>query len=292
MKRNQIDDLLYTLYEDEFDTKKYLYHYTSFSTAIKIIIGDSLRFSMINRLNDTLEAKPKAIFSQNNEEYGKQLYEILNGLNSVNLQLLCFSKDGDKHQTSDDAELPDAIKYSDYIGRGFALPRMWAQYAQNNSGLCLVFNKKKIETIIKDCLGTCLIRQGDVDYVSRFGSHIIDDKEIKKLINGSANSSDIIRLVTVTDFIKNNMEFIKYNYFSKFADWSGENEYRFLAWGDKNHYVKGICDALEAVVVGEDMDKPELEVVKFITNNKCPMLKITFTCNGALLKTIQNTMLN
>ena len=32
----------------------------------------------------------------------------------------------------------EKIKYNDYTGRGFSLPRMWAQYANNNDGVCFV----------------------------------------------------------------------------------------------------------------------------------------------------------
>lgn len=284
------NDLYYTLYEEEFNTQKYLYHYTSFLTAIKIIQGDSLRFSMLNHMNDTLESKPKAIVSQDYKEYGSKVHEIINCLKNLNLQLLCFSRDGEKHRNNNDDNIPDIIKYSDYIGRGFALPRMWAQYAQNNSGLCLIFNKKKLENIIKDILGTRLISHGKVKYVSRFGTYMLDNNEINRLINGYSDPSDMAKLGILIDFMKNNINFIKYNYFSKLTDWSGENEYRFLAWGDEKIYIRGICDALEAVVVGEDMGEPEIDVVKFITQNKCSMMKITFTSNGALVNRISNEL--
>lgn len=290
----QNEDLFYTLYEREFNTKKYLYHYTSFLTAIKIIQGDSLRFSMINGMNDTLEAKPKVIISQENAEYRKLVCNILNDLKKLNIQLLCFSKDGGKNKSSDDENVPELIKYSDYIGRGFALPRMWAQYAQNNSGVCLIFNKSKLEGIIKESLGTHLLLEGSVKYVSRFETYVIDNidnSEYIKLINCYNDLPKEEKLRVLMNFVKNNVDLIKYNFFSKFFDWSGENEYRFLAWSDENIYIRGIRDALEAVVVGEDMGVPEIEVVKFITNYKYPVMKINFTCDGALLKNIPSEII-
>ena len=48
-----------TLFETEFDNRAYLYHYTSFESACRILYGDSLKFSSLSRTNDTIEAKPK-----------------------------------------------------------------------------------------------------------------------------------------------------------------------------------------------------------------------------------------
>ena len=59
-------DIWKPLYVDEFDCDKYLYHYTSFETAIKIIYSNQLLFSLIGRTNDTSESKMKIVFGENN----------------------------------------------------------------------------------------------------------------------------------------------------------------------------------------------------------------------------------
>ena len=73
-------DIWKPLYVDEFDCDKYLYHYTSFETAIKIIYSNQLLFSLIGRTNDTSESKMKIVFGENNivdkDIYRKQVNTI------------------------------------------------------------------------------------------------------------------------------------------------------------------------------------------------------------------------
>ena len=92
-------DVWKTLYGDNFDTEKYLYHYTSIDNAINIIHSDSLLFSQISKTNDTSEAKMKLIFStdriDNEKEYREKtelITKYFSDSNSV-VQLLCFSMD-------------------------------------------------------------------------------------------------------------------------------------------------------------------------------------------------------
>lgn len=139
-----------TLYQKNFNRTNYLYHFTSVEKATLILDGDSLKFSKITNMNDTLEAKPKMnLFGIDST---KNLHDIFNCINEINkkyIQLLCFTTDTDIELQTES----DKIRYNDYTGRGFTLPRMWAQYANNNDGVCFIFDKKKILDLIYSELG-------------------------------------------------------------------------------------------------------------------------------------------
>ena len=122
----------HTIFNPDFCEDKYLYHFTDIEKTIKILYGNALRFSKISTTNDTLESKPKI---QSAHKDSKDIFEAINHLASINknyLQLLCFTKD--LNGTEDSPKGSQVL--TDYSGRGFSLPRMWAQYARNNTGIC------------------------------------------------------------------------------------------------------------------------------------------------------------
>ena len=155
-------DVWKPLYDDKFETKKYLYHYTTVDTAIKILLTNSLLFSRINETNDSMESKAKIDFEQmydeddikSVEDFIKMKKEISKYFEQCReiVQLLCFSVDTritEKDRKQFMKSVYNKDKYYDISGRGFAFPRMWAQYANNNSGVCLIFVKVKLLNQIK-----------------------------------------------------------------------------------------------------------------------------------------------
>lgn len=274
-------DVWKTLYGDNFDTEKYLYHYTSIDNAINIIHSDSLLFSQINKTNDTSEAKMKLIFSTDgidNEKDYKEKTELItkyfSDSNSV-VQLLCFSMDiklkaSDKKKAIE--RMNDKEIYYDFSGRGFALPRMWAQYASNNTGVCLVINKAKLLSIIKRKVA--MVKYDPVTYNKFFDSYTISydrmislSEKISLVSNGS---------LTLLSMVQNDKEFVKYNYFEKLDDWKNEHEFRILAFidrrEDKNYRLKidGLSSCLEGIVIGESTSKAHQKVIELLLNEKKP----------------------
>lgn len=85
------------------------------------------------------------------------------------------------------------------------------------------------------------------------------------------------------DFLRSNLDFVKYNYFCKLDDWSGENEYRFFSYGESDYFIKDITDALIGIVVGENIEPANENIIKILCNNVCEVKKITFTYKGCQL---------
>lgn len=270
-----------TIYDPNFSRDKYLYHFTDVEKFVKIIYGKSLKFSKISTTNDTLESKPK-IFEYNQNTNG--LYEIVKHFRDINqdyLQLLCFTRDMKKS-----TNVPGGKSlFIDYSGRGFALPRMWAQYSNNNTGVCLVFDKSELIRLVENALGLSLIHHGTIKYISKFQYYKVNFDELSRLMKriGEYQKSKMQQSFADLDFLRSNLDFVKYNYFCKLDDWSGENEYRFLSYGESDYFIKDIVDALIGIVVGENIEPANENIVKIMCNNICEVKKITFTYKGCQL---------
>ena len=277
------------LYIDDFDFDKYLYHYTSVEKAIKILYSDSLLFSLISGTNDTSEAKMKITFDQKSmmepqeyEEVVKKISEYFKQ-NTQIVQLLCFSVDA-KIKETDKKRYLSAInekdKYYDVSGRGFALPRMWAQYASNNEGVCFVFDKDKLLNKINHKVA--FTKYGLVRYKKIFDTYFISESKMELLndrISMVANGS-----LTLLDMLQKDKDFLTYNFFSKLDDWSNEHEYRILSLIDKGKQermpIMGVKSFLEGIVIGEKMDKAYEKVIRmFAECGKHEVKKIHFDSN-------------
>lgn len=276
-----------TRYESDFNQNTYLYHYTSISSAAKILHTDSLKFSKLSRMNDTMEAKP--IITSYNPNHSQTMTEIVQYFQNTNrtkLQLLCLSRDYSRSRTKVD----DYTKYADYSGRGFALPRMWAQYAANNCGVCLIFNKSLLIQLIKDTLGSALIHVDNVKYIPKFKTCDVDEDTFRSLDNYFiSNKNDLFRDINAVGFFKKHIDFVKYNYFTKLDDWEGEREFRFLAYGDEEYFIRNVRDALEGIVVGECVDGADLSTIQHMCPINCDIIKINFTLLGCLLSDIERS---
>lgn len=126
------------------DRTKYLYHYTSVEKAFKILYYKTLQFANITTTNDIFEQKPKLSF----DETDLNTFDMVRTIQKYFLKeqnrvrILCFSQDYEKDINMDN--LSRDQRRANVIGRGFALPRMWAQYSSNNEGVCLIINKDKL----------------------------------------------------------------------------------------------------------------------------------------------------
>lgn len=275
-----------TLYDPDYVDNKYFYHFTSVDSAIKILDNGTLKFSKLNRTNDTLESKPKINFSGLSEKDDIiALRKHITELNNNMLQLLCFTMDYPKKNDL----VNDTIKYGDYSGRGFSLPRMWAQYAKNNLGICLVFKKAILSKLIQESLGSSLIYSNEITYFNQFNEFDIDMKTSERLLDRIRQHNSLLeKSLSSLDFLKSNIELVKYCYFSKLDDWKGENEYRFLALGDDDYFIKKIDKALSGVIIGEKMPAENQKIISFFCEDICEVKQITFTCNGCNLINIHN----
>lgn len=278
-------DVWKPLYVDEFEYDKYLYHYTNIESAIKIICSNTLLFSSLNHTNDLLEAKMKIIFEKNDitdwSKYPEKVKSISSYFkqHSQIVQLLCFSMDTKITKTEKKkykGMVGNKDMYFDVSGRGFALPRMWAQYAGNNVGVCFVFNKNKLVELCEDKIA--FIKHDCVKYKNFLDAYYIGEKRMDALYkkfsmveNGS---------LPLVDMIQNDKEFLKYNFFTKLNDWANEQEYRIIALTDRKDKknfrlsINGVLLCLEGIVVGAKIDDSYERVIKLLVESCKKKLKI------------------
>ncbi|MDD5942883.1 DUF2971 domain-containing protein [Fibrobacter sp.] len=132
---------------------KYLFHYTSYSSALGILLSQQMRLSSLVNMNDPLEFQDHhndgVVSNDNptNEECAARLFMFLNAVtekeNSV--RLACFSMDTPFPDKSERGQ----TNYYNNLSKGWARSRMWAQYADNHKGVCLIFDKLCLEKEFK-----------------------------------------------------------------------------------------------------------------------------------------------
>ncbi len=127
-------------YISEENYNKYLYHYTSEEVLINHILPEKrLRFSPFYETNDPHETKSwhfsmsddleVGMESQSSKDFLKNQERFSDILKSQ-IKVLCFAQDN----------IEDGWRY----GKGTLKPRMWAQYAKNHTGACIIFNRTKL----------------------------------------------------------------------------------------------------------------------------------------------------
>lgn len=218
-------------------------------------------------LNDTQEFKPKIVFNSTEEHthnIEKQIYESCEGFNQQ-IKMASFSCDGRPNYKRNPT---DELYYLDYSGRGFSYPRMWAQYANNNKGVCIIFNKKKLLEEIKKYYN--LIEHNSIRYVNFFDLFEFNEKRIneyKKTVLEKEDSKDVLNFI---NFLKNNKSYIALNYFRKSKDWYNEREYRILLTTSKETpmFINNIVDYIEGFVIGEQASSHHIYLLKLLIKDQ------------------------
>ena len=129
---------------ETFQRTEKIYHYTSISSAFKIIESNKLRFGELKKMNDINESY-RPIFWK--EELNIKPEDIEKEL--AKYRQISLIKDNVRQQ-------------------GFNIPAMWAHYAKRGRGVCLVFDKKKLLS----GLGKNM-RRGKVKYKVKYDPSLI-----------------------------------------------------------------------------------------------------------------------
>ncbi len=211
-----------------------LYHYTSYPSLLKILETKSLRFGLLEKTNDPKEYLDHSlVFSGNGYMEHCELYTYWISEEIKKYKLLCFT-------------------YDDVI-EGFAHPRMWAQYASNNEGCCLVLNKEKIDIAINNL-------KSEKNYFS-INKKILYENQIPEI--------EYFVEKDIEEFVKSNIE---YFLFTKFIDWQNEHEYRYVIYENRTEMQKDILlsieDAIEGVYFGHKFPQILKEKVMELFSNR------------------------
>ncbi len=276
------------LYSDDI-----IYHYTKASTAIDFILfKNELRFSDRSFSADPIEsskAKRGTVYydmladkptTPSQIRDSEELHEFVEKLENEFRQI-CFCKNHIKDN-------PYRIDYRNFMGKeesfGFSKLRMWDQYADNFSGVCLAFSKNKI--ISRNQKKFNLIHD-DIKYLT------FRELSEMKLTDIQGELLETIGKKSYKKIIK---EIIKKSFFYKHFDYSGENEYRIgTLFNEKkcglekvrDQYkfnqtmILDIQDCIEAIFVSSFAnDKQKEELLLYAKEYEIPLLEMKWQHNS------------
>lgn len=278
------DNVWAAQFRDSFNPQRYVYHYTSFETALKILYGDTFLFSPFSKTNDTAEQKSRVVYAfdvsgdMRNDISKFEEYWLRWIWNS---QMLCFSRDRMDDNTPD-SERPNRFEMS---GRGFALPRMWAQYGETNSGVCLIIKKDELVKQVRDNYPSAITK--NVNYLEWHERYPVTRELFDKIIKVVRNDYNT---QFAPELLQQNPSFADHLFFAKNKDWSGENEFRIVIpyMYDTRLKIEGVKSMLAGIVVGENIPDAYVYALNAVTQDACKFRKIFFELTQCRIRGIQD----
>ena len=229
---------------------QFVYHYTKLDTALSYILKTgTLKLNSFSGVNDPRESKNWTIAAniraaQNLDPEGfDRISDHISGLLKSNTKVICFSKD---RKEAARKWQPDALP-----DRGFARPSMWHHYADAHAGVCLMFDRGKLDVALGHQLDSNRIRSGEISY---------SDAGIVMRLGQDPFYIDLTKVFSEQEYIreinKHLNTWLPQLFFRKLKDWSNEEEYRWVFFDDNSEprFLK-FDDALEAVIIGERVPK-------------------------------------
>ncbi len=240
-------------------TPQLICHYTKLESGLNILFEKKLRLNKISKTNDPRESRPLEFltfqdYAQLDNPEVKMANElILNELPKTIMEewkVLCFTLDASKQSEYTDERISKL--YAAFIDPGYARPRMWAQYADNHKGVCLLFDKDEIGKKIQQKFnGKCF--PGKVGYD---GETFVSLSLFLPPATSTSLINDIKNLGAKEAARKYVFEHSAALFLRKNPDWEHETEYRWLIHSTINEVEDvSIEGAVKAVLVGMDFQK-------------------------------------
>lgn len=260
---------------NDFDINRYVYHYTRWECLLDIA-HKGIRLGSLANMNDPRESKdwylsPVSWDTQHHidmVEFWKVVAEC-----KRRVKIASFSKD-----------MRSNVSESSGIQNGYAHPRMWAQYAANHTGVCVVLERQSLDDAIRaqypDRNGSWLTC-GSIKYVDRQ----IDDPSMQMVEFLGPEDSIAEAVQRYFARYKNQIFFVKH------ADWRDEAEYRWVYYdapesrdnqSDERGPLIRLKDEVAALILGADYSDAYLPVARSFAS--------TFGLNGAVVRCAWNRL--
>lgn len=204
---------VYLYYNEELPHKGdgALFHYTKMESFLKILEDLTLLPSSFGKLNDMNEGN---VHNMNMNKNFMVMYKAEKYIKEK-CHLLCFSQNYDLCGLGHE---------------GTNHPAMWAHYAEDSNGVCIVIDKDAFVKKNKDVLDTHFYKFEDVEY---------------NIFNTPSDDKINFEAETPEEFIKSNWKVL---FFMKHNDWENEDEHRlFIMDYDKKLSIDG---CIKYVVLG------------------------------------------
>jgi Protein of unknown function (DUF2971) len=237
---------------------KYVFHYTKLDTALRHILWTGrLRLSPYAKTNDPRESKDweftyiTEIPSRVSESVWGELTDRANAIGKRVCRVLCTTQDEPERQNP-----------REHISRGYCHPRMWAQYAEGHSGVCLVLDKALLNSTIEALSPSGQVFSGEVHYADRTKEDLeAFDLDYSKIMEDG-----------IETVMKRKLETYHQTYFFRKArDWQQEQEYRWVMIGDAStpEYLDvDIFQSLIYIIVGMEYAEAYYPSLAFICEER------------------------
>lgn len=236
-------------FEAPEDPDRWVYHYTSLRSAVAIATSGTLRFNTLATMNDPREFKslvlPVMSMAQPLSRVQVRTTERLVNRRRLAMRLGAFTRD-------DAAGAGSSLVRTD--ARGYARPMMWAHYANRHRGVCLVFERRELERVMRAKFDADLMT-GDVTYRT-----LPDESAWTPMLEAS-------EVHAYGEAVAAERFFAEYRHdllFTKNQDWSVEREWRVAIDNQPNGTVdvaltRGVVAGL---VVGLSLTRGRLAQVQ------------------------------
>jgi len=240
-----------------------IYHYTRMAVAKDLILKNgTLRMGNLRQANDPKESKTwefnLSTYENRNLSSYKQsdLSKRLSDKFKDHARVISFCRDvgpltGDHLQ--------------EIAQRGFAKPRMWAQYSGLHSGVCLVFDRERLTRhVTTACAGAIHLYAGNITYRDRTIAPNLDEGDY--FIN-----IDHLERHGFDAYWKFHLHAYRGRLlFEKMQDWKDEREFRFVAvFEDAREVYINYQDGLIGVVFGDSaVEKDVEEIIQMLLPTK------------------------
>ena len=235
------------------ESEDLLFHYTSEKTALLYILNTrKIRFGKLQNTNDPKESLN--CIPEIDIDYGFMHGRFIN-ISTLKARDLKFATEDielEKMHEKYGVICFTSDKKSNHIfDRGFAKPRMWAQYGEMHAGACIVIDKKEFDKEFNKIKSFKKSRRVTYNLNEKNKSFILE-LEKKDIVNNKVNEK----------YQKLYNEKISNILFNKSIDWKEENEYRYLIEMGDNPYID-ISKSLKGIIFSykhnNSMDKYLIE---------------------------------
>ena len=238
---------------DTNELEKYVYHYTTIEIALnKILPTGKIKFGNLSKTNDPSESGPFAF-----KPITK--HPSLSLISQRAVALSDFQKDIHNYTRLFCGAMDDERTFHDPSrGKGYGKLRMWDQYGNRYQGICLVFEKRSLNTIIHSEAEkrgpSCLCFESKIDYSdTHVGSGACEISQARLTAAGSYDRYLELHLKEHKNAL----------FFKKDADWQQENEFRWVIyWKDDSEILVPFGNSLVGAVVTGDASKKEQEQIE------------------------------
>lgn len=202
-----------------------LFHYTNFDSFLKIIETMTLKSSPLAKMNDLNEASVEFV------DWNRNFLLLLKAEKHIknDCSVICFTRN--------------------YMSEGICQlggnhPAMWAHYADDSKGVCIVLDEKTLMENNKDLLSEYFHKIEEVCYCHNCSP---DDSIVEDEYSN------------VSDFLQKNYQEL---FFKKYVDWSYEKETRLLI--EAPELFLNIKGAIKYIILGGRMKNDNEKVRKIL----------------------------